>query len=148
MHRLRPALRLQLRRGTRRRSRWATRQDDPGLFVTAIASNIADQRYLPFENAGAISSWHLEMPTATNEIDLSTVSDVVLHLYYTALDGGADLEQADVRRHRQPTDVRHQAVQRAERLPGDLPDRRQPVPADAWQAFLLVPPAPNLQRCR
>ena len=37
-------------------------QDDPGLFVTAIASNITDQRYLPFENAGAISSWHLEMP--------------------------------------------------------------------------------------
>ena len=27
-------------------------QDDPGLFITAIASNIADQRYLPFENAG------------------------------------------------------------------------------------------------
>ena len=29
-------------------------QDDPGLFITAIASNIADQRYLPFENAGAV----------------------------------------------------------------------------------------------
>jgi hypothetical protein len=70
-------------------------QDDPGLFITAIASNIADQRYLPFENAGAISSWHLEMPQASNEVDLSTVGDVVMHLYYTALDGGADL-QGDV----------------------------------------------------
>ena len=40
-------------------------QDDPGLFVTAIASNLSDQRYLPFENAGAISSWHLEMPAET-----------------------------------------------------------------------------------
>ncbi len=29
-------------------------QDDPGLFVTAIASNIADLRYLPFEGAGCI----------------------------------------------------------------------------------------------
>ena len=28
-------------------------QDDPGLFVTSISSNITDQRYLPFENAGA-----------------------------------------------------------------------------------------------
>ena len=28
-------------------------QDDPGLFLTAIASNISDQRYLPFEGAGA-----------------------------------------------------------------------------------------------
>ena len=69
-------------------------QDDPGLFITAIASNIADQRYLPFENAGAISSWHLEMPQINNEIDLSTVGDVVLHLYYTALDGGATFQKA------------------------------------------------------
>ena len=69
-------------------------QDDPGLFITAIASNIADQRYLPFENAGAVSSWHLELPQLNNEVDLSTVGDVVLHLYYTALDGGAGLETA------------------------------------------------------
>jgi hypothetical protein len=66
-------------------------QDDPGLFVTAIASNIADQRYLPFENAGAISTWHLEMTQASNEVDLSTVGDVMIHLYYTALDGGSAL---------------------------------------------------------
>jgi Tc toxin complex TcA C-terminal TcB-binding domain/Neuraminidase-like domain/Salmonella virulence plasmid 28.1kDa A protein len=69
-------------------------QDDPGLFITAIASNIADQRYLPFENAGAVSSWHLEMPQSNNEFDVSTVGDVVLHLYYTALDGGATLQKA------------------------------------------------------
>jgi hypothetical protein len=69
-------------------------QDDPGLFITAIASNIADQRYLPFENAGAVSSWHLEMPQINNEVDLSTVGDVVLHLYYTALDGGDGLKSA------------------------------------------------------
>ncbi len=69
-------------------------QDDPGLFITAIASNISDQRYLPFENAGAVSSWHLEMPQISNEVDLSTVGDVVLHLYYTALDGGATFQTA------------------------------------------------------
>lgn len=69
-------------------------QDDPGLFVTSISSNIADLRYLPFENAGAISSWHLEMPQSNNEVDLSTVGDVVLHLYYTALDGGDTFKTA------------------------------------------------------
>ena len=69
-------------------------QDDPGLFITTIAGNIADQRYVPFENAGAISSWHLEMPQANNDIDLSTVGDVVLHLFYTALDGGGAFQQA------------------------------------------------------
>ena len=69
-------------------------QDDPGLFITAIASNIADQRYLPFENAGVASTWHLEMPQMQNEVDLSTVGDVVLHIYYTALDGGATFQKA------------------------------------------------------
>lgn len=67
-------------------------QDDPGLFLTSISNNLSDQRYLPFENAGAVSSWHLEMPQLSNEVDLSTVGDVVLHLYYTALDGGAALQ--------------------------------------------------------
>ena len=69
-------------------------QDDPGLFLTTISSNLTDPRYVPFENAGAVSSWHLEMPQASNEIDLTTVSDVMLHLYYTALDGGVRLQQA------------------------------------------------------
>ena len=34
------------------------------------------------------------MPEANNEVDLSTVGDVVLHLYYTAMDGGGNLKQA------------------------------------------------------
>jgi hypothetical protein len=68
-------------------------QDDPGLFLTAISNNLGDQRYLPFEGAGAISSWHFEMPAANNEIQLARVTDLVLHLYYTALDGGDALKQ-------------------------------------------------------
>jgi Tc toxin complex TcA C-terminal TcB-binding domain len=69
-------------------------QDDPGLFLTAINNNLGDQRYLPFENAGAISSWHFEMQQKNNEINLAGVTDVVLHLYYTALDGGGALQAA------------------------------------------------------
>jgi hypothetical protein len=69
-------------------------QDDPGLFLTAINDNLGDPRYLPFEGAGAISSWHLELPAPTNDIDVSTVVDVVLHLHYTALDGGDTFQQA------------------------------------------------------
>jgi hypothetical protein len=67
-------------------------QDDPGLFENQIHYQITDLRYLPFENGGAISSWHLEMPQINNEVDLSTVGDVMIHLYYTALDGGADFQ--------------------------------------------------------
>ena len=63
-------------------------QDDPGLFLTALNNNLSDPRYIPFEGAGAVSSWHFEMTEATNEIDISSVSDVIFHLYYTAVDGG------------------------------------------------------------
>jgi len=69
-------------------------QDDPGLFLTMLSNNLSDQRYLPFEGAGAISSWHLELPAANNEIDLTTVGDVIIHLYYTALDGRLQFKQA------------------------------------------------------
>ena len=100
-------------------------QDDPGLFLTAINDNLGDPRYLPFEGAGAISSWHLELPAATNEIDLSTVADVVLHLHYTALDGGDTFAQA-VRPTTPPTRRRPGAI---------VLSASNDFPA-AWQAFL------------
>ena len=68
-------------------------QDDPGLFENNVHYQITDPRYMPFEGAGAISSWHLELPAA-NEIDVSTVGDVQIHLLYTALDGGDQFKQA------------------------------------------------------
>jgi len=69
-------------------------QDDAGLFQRSLESNLVDPRYLPFEGAGVISSWHLEIPAVTNEIDLSAIGDVVLHLHYMALDGGDTFKQA------------------------------------------------------
>lgn len=69
-------------------------QKDPGLFLTAMSDNLADARYLPFEGAGAISTWRIEMPSVSNDVDLGTVTDVVLHLSYTALDGGDSFKQA------------------------------------------------------
>ncbi|HEY4244920.1 MAG TPA: neuraminidase-like domain-containing protein [Kofleriaceae bacterium] len=69
-------------------------QNDPGLFLTAINTNLTDTRYLPFEGAGVASRWQLDLPARTNELDLGTVTDVQLHLYYTALDGGEELRTA------------------------------------------------------
>jgi hypothetical protein len=109
-------------------------QDDPGLFVTSISGNITDQRYVPFENAGAISSWHFEMPAATNEIDLSTIGDVVFHLYYTALDGGSAFQQA--------VENDNAANQPAAGL--KLFSAQNDFPA-AWQAFLAPAVAPANQ---
>lgn len=68
--------------------------EDPGLFVRDITNNLADPRYLPFENAGVVGTWKLDLPAARNAIDLSTVSDVKLHLHYSALDGGEPLANA------------------------------------------------------
>lgn len=68
--------------------------DDPGLFVRDIGANLGDPRYLPFENAGAISRWRVELPAGRNALDLSTVRDVRLHLHYSALDGGGPLAEA------------------------------------------------------
>ena len=70
-------------------------QDDPGLFENQIHYQVTDPRYLPFEGAGAISDWHMELPS-TNEIDVTTVGDVQIHLLYTALDGGPLLQQAAI----------------------------------------------------
>ncbi len=61
---------------------------DPGVFHLRFD----DDRYLPFEGAGAISTWRLELPQADNAAALDEVIDVVLTLAYTARPGGAALE--------------------------------------------------------
>lgn len=59
-------------------------QGDSGTFEL----NFRDERYLPFEGAGAVESeWDLELPTAFRAFDYGTISDVILHISYTALDG-------------------------------------------------------------
>jgi hypothetical protein len=112
-------------------------QDDPGLFVTAIASNIVDTRYLPFENAGAISSWHLDMPQANNEVDLTTVGDVVLHLFYTALDGGSAFQQAVQANNAATAPTTGIKLFSAQNdFAAALPTVDVPYPLTPWQAFL------------
>lgn len=68
-------------------------QDDPALFENNIHYQITDSRYLPFEGAGAISDWKLELPS-TNEIDVTTVSDVQIHLLFNSLNGDGAFVQA------------------------------------------------------
>jgi hypothetical protein len=65
-------------------------QNDSGLFEL----NFHDERYLPFEGAGAISRWRIQLPKETNHFNFNSISDVILHLKYTARDGGETLKQA------------------------------------------------------
>jgi hypothetical protein len=61
-------------------------QSDAGMFEFAFR----DDRYLPFEGAGAISDWQLELSTEKDlrQFDPSTIADVVLHMSYTAREDG------------------------------------------------------------
>jgi hypothetical protein len=65
-------------------------QNDPGVFEL----NFQDERYLPFEGAGAVSEWRLDMPQENNQFDFTTISDVVFHVRYTAEPGGLALATA------------------------------------------------------
>jgi hypothetical protein len=67
-------------------------QNDSGLFEL----NFNDPRYLPFERRGAISNWLLELSGSTDfpQFDPQSISDVIIHVKYTARDGGAGLKTA------------------------------------------------------
>jgi len=54
--------------------------------------NFRDERYLPFEGTGAISTWRLELPADVRQFNYNTISDVLLHLKYTAREGGSSLK--------------------------------------------------------
>jgi hypothetical protein len=72
-------------------------QNDSGLFET----NLRDERYLPCENSGVISEWQLQLPADPSkrdpaQFDYDTISDVILHLRYTARDGGGLLRDGAI----------------------------------------------------
>lgn len=64
----------------------STALNDPGLFEFSFR----DERYLPFEGAGAISEWEIQLTEdpSLRQFDYSTISDVILHLSYTARESG------------------------------------------------------------
>jgi len=68
-------------------------QNDNGLFE----ANLHDERYLPFELSGAISQWRLDLPSDVRQFDFDSISDVILHLRYTAREGGEMLKAASTK---------------------------------------------------
>jgi hypothetical protein len=72
----------------------STGQNDSGLFET----NLRDERYLPFEGAGVISEWKLQLPANPSnsepcQFDYDTISDAILHIRYTAREAGESLKK-------------------------------------------------------
>jgi len=63
--------------------------DENGVFEL----NFHDERYLPFEGAGAISKWRISLPDKFRQFDYDTIADVIVRLRYTAVDGGDKLKK-------------------------------------------------------
>lgn len=105
-------------------------QGDSGLFQV----DLNDPLLLPFEQTGAVSSWKLSMPPATNPIDLASIPDVIFELRYTAYDGGtnfrdnvASLPQLQERKWSSTTQIARQN-------------------AGAWHIFMTGPVTDEQQR--
>lgn len=79
----------------------STGQNDAGVFDVSLR----DDRYLPFERRGVISSWRIQLPFLSppgvssapavfRPFDLRTLSDVLITLRYTAREGGDAMRAA------------------------------------------------------
>jgi hypothetical protein len=102
----------------------STGDNDTGLFETRLD----DERYLPFEGQGAVARWRIELPTPFRSWDYSTLSDVILHLRYTARPGGEPLRTAATTRLDEVlADTDHTVLTRLFALRPDFPSQ--------WQAF-------------
>jgi hypothetical protein len=69
----------------------STANNDGGVFDLAFSNN---ERFMPFEGAGAISQWSLSLPSGFRQFDYSTIQDVVMQIRYTSRDGGDKLADA------------------------------------------------------
>jgi hypothetical protein len=86
-------LRFQLRTGGVESVVTSGGREDSGLF----GSDSGDGRYVPFEGSGAVSDWSLALTSAVPTFDWDTITDVVLHVRYTAREGGDLLRAAALR---------------------------------------------------
>lgn len=59
----------------------STAQNDAGVFELSFR----DERYMPFEGAGAINSeWRIQLPKNFRQFSYDSINDVILHISYTA----------------------------------------------------------------
>ena len=112
-------------------------QNDSGMFE----GSSQDPRYLPFERRGVVDSeWQLSLASALPQFDPQSISDVILHVRYTAREGGSGLREAAI-------------GSLAEQLASGASSSGQPGPMrlfsarhefpDAWNRFLYPAVLPS-----
>jgi hypothetical protein len=85
----------------------STGVNDGGMFET----NLRDERFLPFEGAGAVGTWTLALPAQLRAFDYTTIADVILHIRYTAREAGDPLGAQATRELLQMLDTQGQSSQ-------------------------------------
>ncbi|MCH4564160.1 neuraminidase-like domain-containing protein [Halomonas sp. EGI 63088] len=123
-------------------------QGDTGVFQPEAS----DSLYLPFEQTGVVSSWQLCMPKPSNLIDFESISDVILEIQYTAVDGGARFTEQvaglAALRERQWTELIQPALQYqpdwSAFMTGPVTGERQTLRLTAQR---LVPPNTSQPEC-
>lgn len=92
-----------------------------------------DERYLPFEGTGAVSEWIFTLPQDTNNFDLSTITDLVITIGFSALNGGKQFHN----------DVRD--LLSGHKLNGSSYINIKEEFSDDWEAFMTDHEDPNQQ---
>lgn len=111
-------------------------QNDSGMFELSFR----DERYLPFEGAGAVSEWSLELFSdlpANNpdfgkplrQFDYNSISDAILHVKYTAREDAGPFKNGAV------THLRDYFAQDGETPSLRMFNLRQEFPTE-WHRFL------------
>lgn len=63
----------------------STAQNDSGVFEFSFR----DERYMPYEGAGAISDWNLTLPKRVRPFDYGSISDVIVRIAYSSVEDSA-----------------------------------------------------------
>lgn len=114
-------------------------QSDSGMFELTLR----DERFLPFEGAGAVSRWSIELmeDETLRPFDYDSIADVILHVRYTAREEGGAFKAASV------ANLRNQLVAAQSRLEMRRVFRLSTDFAGSWSAFRNPAPgsAPELE---
>lgn len=110
-----------------------TGMDDAGLFQL----DFNDERYLPFEGTGAVSGWTFSLPPETNRINFGSISDVIVKIRYTAIEGGKKFS-SDVKA------LYTGSYPQFYNLQAKCMDMNQAY-ADGWFRLFATPPVSNVQ---
>ncbi|HXW22472.1 MAG TPA: hypothetical protein VEK14_06145, partial [Rhodomicrobium sp.] len=105
--------------------------NDSGMFET----NLREDRFLPFEGAGAFGVFNLSLASQIRAFDYSTISDVILHIRHTARPAGNPLASQATKELAQMLDAVSQSSQALQPPLALMFCLRYDFPTE-WSAFI------------